>query len=354
MLRDMRESMTKKICTWLSLLTLLLGLFSVLPAFAQKQAQTYIIKKGDTLWGISERFINDPYYWPNLWSHNPKITNPHLIYPGQKIRIYDGRLIIVPSYTEQAETGEAQPAQVEEVAPETVEIPPAATIKTMLKTGGGSEGFILADEKPLGIIIDSVDNRTLLTENDTVFLKMDDPSIVSVGDTYGLFEKGEQIIHPATGKKFGNMMYDLGYLQVTSIDRGNVTAKIGKVFREVERGAELYDYIPPVQEITLKKSSSEMGGYILATQAEKLTQGQHDIIFIDLGLEDGLNVGNMLYITRPREVTEKGLQKPDTPLPDDLLGAAVVIESRAQTAAALIVKSVKTIYRGDHILLLPE
>jgi len=345
--------MTKKICTWLSLLTLLLTIFSALPAFSQEQDQTYIIKKGDTLWGISERFINDPYYWPNLWANNPDITNPHLIYPGQEVRIYNGRLVLVPTYDSPA--SEIPIQQTEEMTPSGIvseKVPPVA--KTIFKTGGGSEGFILADEKPLGIIIDSVDDRSLLTENDTVFLKMEDAAIVSVGDTYSLYKKGDKIIHPITGEEFGNMMHDLGYLQVTSVGNGNVTARIGKVFREVERGAELYDYIPPVMELSMKKAKTEMGGYILATREEKLTQGQEDVIFVDLGLENGLNIGNMLYITRPRTITEKGLQQPESPLPDELLGAAVVIESRAKTAAALIVKSVKTIYRGDQVMTIIE
>lgn len=348
--------MTKQICTWLSLLTLLLALCSALPVFAQEQEQTYIIKKGDTLWGISERFINDPYYWPNLWANNPEITNPHLIYPGREVRIYNGRLVLVPTYdAPEAAVTETPAPQVEsESLPWAGSEQPVPKAKTIIKTGGGSEGFILADEKPLGIIIDSVDDRSLLTENDTVFLRMENPSIVSVGDTYGLYKRGDGVIHPATGRRFGNMMHDLGYLQVTSIGNGNITARIGKVFREVERGAELYDYIPPVMELSLKKSDTEMGGYILATQGEKLTQGQQDVIFVDLGLEDGLNVGNMIYITRPRTITEKGLQQPDTPLPDDLLGAAVIIESRANTAAALIVKSVKTIYRGDQVMSITE
>jgi len=344
--------MTKQICTWLSLLTLMLTMGFALPTFALEQEQTYIIKKGDTLWGISERFINDPYYWPNLWANNPDITNPHLIYPGDEIRIFGGRMVLVPTYPS-GKVAEQQETPVTETAP-AAKVKPAVVEKTTLKTGGGSEGFIHAGEKPLGIIVDSVDNRSLLTEGDTVFLKMNDPAVVSVGDTYGLYERGEKVIHPTTGESYGNMMHDLGYLQVTSLQGKIVTAKIGKVFREVERGAELYDYVPPVMEISLKKAKNELEGHILATQAEKLTQGQHDVVFVDLGLEDGLNVGNMLYITRPRTVTEKSLLTPDTQLPDDLLGAAVIIESRAKTAAALIVKSVKTIYRGDQVLSITE
>lgn len=355
--------MTKQICTWLSLSTLLLALFLALPVYAQEQEQTYIIKKGDTLWGISERFINDPYYWPNLWSHNPDITNPHLIYPGQEIRLINGKLVVVPTYDgaqpAQEEKAESDPQAAEETAeeplePSRFENTPIPKDKTIFKTAGGSEGFILADEKPLGVIIDSVDNRTLLMEEDTVFLEMKNAAGVGVGDVFGIYKRGAEIIHPVTKKKYGNMMHDLGYLVVTGIDRGTVTAKIGKAYREVERGAELYDYIPPIMEISLKRTENEMQGHILSTQSEKLTQGQQDVVFIDLGLEDGLVVGNMLYIGRPRTITEKGLQQPSSPLPYELLGAAVVIESRAQTAAALIVKSVKTIYKGDQVQTIAE
>jgi len=348
--------MTKQICIWLSLLTLLLASFSALPAFAQdqKKEQTYIIKKGDTLWGISERFINDPYYWPNLWANNPELTNPHLIYPGKEIRLYGGRVIVVPTYTLPEETADAPTPDAEEGLPETVAEPIEPTLEKVFKTGGGSEGFIIADAKPLGIIVDSVDDRTLLTENDTVFLRMEDAAVVSVGDIYGLYERGDLVSHPVTNKTYGNMMHDLGYLQVTGIGTGYVTAKIGKVFREVQRGAELYPYVPPVMEISLKKSEKELMGHIISTHSKKLTQGQHDVVFIDIGAEDGLAVGNMLYITRPRKITEKGLQQADAPLPDELLGAAVVIETRTKTSSALILKSVKTIFRGDNVLTIVE
>ena len=84
--------MTQTISRWLSLL-ILLTFVTVLPATAE-EGQIYTVKKGDTLWDLSQRFIDDPYYWPNVWAHNPDITNPHLIFPGQKIRVLDGKLEI--------------------------------------------------------------------------------------------------------------------------------------------------------------------------------------------------------------------------------------------------------------------
>ena len=79
---------------------LLLALTLCVPCLAiateQVEPTIYVIKQGDTLWGLSDRFIKDPRYWPNMWSKNSSITNPHVIYPGQKVRVYPDRLEFLP------------------------------------------------------------------------------------------------------------------------------------------------------------------------------------------------------------------------------------------------------------------
>ena len=345
--------MNKQIRVWLSLLFLLL---IGLPSLSAVAAETriYTIKQGDTLWGISEKFVKDPYYWPSLWANNPDITNPHLIYPGQRVRLYNGRIELVPEYPvveEPAPVVEAPTPVVEEssVAPE-----PEKAVAQFMAAGSG-DGFIRTDEMELGRLVDSVDARALLTKNDLVFLNMENLDRVKIGDTYSLYGRGQKVTHPVTKKKFGTMMYELGFVQVTAINGKTVVGKIGEVYREIERGAELFEFVSPQNEVELKKASGELTGHIISGQQDKLTQGESDIIYVDLGLNAGLEVGNILYISRPRQATElAGKEKGQLQLPDDLLGAAVVIKTRNQTSAALIFKSTTEMHRGDQVMAATE
>lgn len=324
---------------------LLLILASASPIMAKEQI--YTIKQGDTLWGLSQRFIEDPYYWPNLWANNPAIGNPHLIFPGQKIRVSDGRLEIIPAYPEAT-----QPAALPDLIGETTTAVVPAEAPIQIRSTGSGDGFILTDEQPLGLLVDSVDNRVLLTKNDLVFLQMQDSSNVNVGDTYGLFQRGALVKHPHSNKPVGTMMNNLGYLQISEVNGASVTAKIVGAYREITRGAELFAYVPPRAELTLQPATAALTGYLIASRDEKLTQGTHDIIFIDLGSDDGLQSGNFFYISRPRTVSsEIAKQAGDIKLPDAVLGAAVVIETSRNSASAIVIKSVDAMVIGDRVTL---
>ncbi len=336
--------MTHSIIRRLSLLTLLLTLATALPSLAE-EGQIYTIKKGDTLWGLSKRFMNDPYYWPNMWARNPKVTNPHLIFPGQKVRILNGRLEIIPAYPSAEQSASSLAID---------ELPEAETV-VKIKSAGSSAGFILDGEQPLGILVDSTDNRVLLTKDDQVFLKMNDPTDVVVGDTYGLYQAGQEVHHPVSKEVIGTMMSNLGFLQVTGSTGQTVSAKIGEIYREVERGAELFEYIPPFKEITLLRGSSDAQGMIIAGRDAKIAQALTDIVFVDLGSNDGVQTGNLLYISRPRLASEEMIKiAGEIELPDQVLGAAVVVDANARTSSALIIKSVDAMYIGDNVRVVSD
>ncbi|HTO06354.1 MAG TPA: LysM peptidoglycan-binding domain-containing protein, partial [Myxococcota bacterium] len=58
-----------------------------------RKGQIYKVQKGDTLWAISEKYLGTPWIWPSVWKENePKLVNPHLIYPGDLIWISSGSM----------------------------------------------------------------------------------------------------------------------------------------------------------------------------------------------------------------------------------------------------------------------
>lgn len=330
---------------------LLTSLLLLLPwsALAKQQPTIYTIKKGDTLWGISQRFLKDPYYWPNLWANNPELPNPHFIYPGQKLAIYDGRIEIVPAAPEPAaatpptaepEPPAATPAQVTTTAPGEV----------MVKTLGGNEGFISAtDLHGLGTIVDTVDNRIMITRGDTVFIRMNDLKATTPGMVFSLFAVGDEVKHPVTGEPIGYHVNNLGTVQIVAVNTSVATGKITEATREITRGAGLRSYQPPRREVALKKADKALSGTIVAAGGNQLTLGQFDVIYLDLGSRDGLAVGNLLNISRQREVTEEALGGKELKLPDVLLGSAVVLNCEPTTASALVLKSTAPMFRGDRV-----
>jgi len=140
----------------------------------------------------------------------------------------------------------------------------------------------------------------------------------------------------------------LGALRITDIDGEVATAKITVAHEEIQRGDLVRPFSPARSEVVLKRSERELSGYLVAARGDQVLLGQNDVIYVDLGSKDGLEAGNLLYISRSRKATELGLEE-DIQLPDVLLGSAVVLETRPKTATALVLKSADALQLGDRV-----
>lgn len=322
-----------------------------LSCMAQDEPTVYVIKKGDTLWGLSQRFLNDPFYWPDLWARNPKITNPHFIYPGQKLKVYADHIEIEPApAAAEAEEAVVQPALPAEVAEEAAESAPPVAAPEKAFTATGSEGYLMEkNQVPSGIIIATYQDRLTVGDDDVVYTDIGRQSGAKVGDRYSIYSKLEPVSHPVTNEIMGYRVLPLGTLQLSELEDKSSKAIITKSYREVSAGEFLMPYTDQRREVALKANTRDLTGYIVATRNDSQSIAPGDIIYTDLGRNQGAEVGNMLYVVRDVKPDPKFVDIPVGRLPVEVLGAVVIVDINDNSSTALVVKSIDAVYRGDRL-----
>ncbi len=299
----------------------------------------YVIKQGDTLWGLSDRFLKDPFYWPDLWANNPAITNPHLIYPGQKVRIYPDRIEIEPAPVAAAK-GPGAAAPQTEVAAE------------MAFLVNGAEGFLAEKEpNPSGHIVMTNNDKQLAGADDVVYTDIGRANGARTGERFSIFQQMEAVSHPVKNYTVGYRVASLGTLQIVELKDKNSKAIITRSFREIGPGSYLMPYRNRKREISLKAARKDFDGYIVSSRDGIITLGAGDIAYMDLGKKQGLEVGNLLYVVRDMKPGMSYSERKTRVLPKDVIGAVVIVDTGENTSTGLIVKSVEAIYRGDRVEL---
>lgn len=84
--------MLKKLLSVAAGLLFTLTVYAATVDWADRHPDRYVVRKGDTLWSISARFLNKPWHWPQIWQDNPQVRNPHRIYPGDELVLSGNRV----------------------------------------------------------------------------------------------------------------------------------------------------------------------------------------------------------------------------------------------------------------------
>lgn len=256
----------------------------------------YVVKKGDTLWGISNKFLKNPAYWPEVWDKNQKVKNPHLIFPGDVLFIYQGK------------GGNTSTSIVEKMIPQ----------MRVIRSGGGEPISTLSpflswprvlDENAISnapYIVDAKNANILLEIDQTVYVK--NLKDRHAGGEYAIFNVGKTISDPKTGKVFGREVVYNGFLEVerAATHAEVATALVIESKREIKRGDRLLYIEDETHNLTtpITLPNRKVRGDIISLFDAEMISGQTQIITINKGKRQGMKLGYTLGVYSPGKLVD--------------------------------------------------
>ena len=261
-------------------------------ALRENAPDSYTVQRGDTLWGISGRFLKEPWRWPEIWKMNQEqIRNPHLIYPGDVIVLDRSGMQLRIS---RADTVRLSPkVRVEPLAAKAVPTISPADIEPFLS-------------KPLVVGANELDGaaRIIATDEDRVALGAGDVAYVEgltkeQGAVWSIYRRGDPLIDPDTDQTLGYLAIYIGEARVRHF--GEVSKiEITRSAQEIYRGDRL---LPAAKEVPVfsyvpRAPTMPVKGRIVSAYGSLVEAGPRSIVALSKGSADGLEVGHVLAIYR--------------------------------------------------------
>ncbi|HAN31179.1 MAG TPA: hypothetical protein DCQ06_06230 [Myxococcales bacterium] len=331
-------------------------------ASASTGERVYVVQQGDTLWSIASGMYNEPWYWPSLWSYNPQITNPHLIYPGDKL--YLSRRSS-PVGKRRAITFATSRYKRRKITPTTL---------------ARRVGYISArDYRESGKIAGSREERDMLGSFDEIYttlrlqrcaaqkrLRIRDvvgpvsakatkgkkPKIsilgpcVKDGDQFVIYRMERPVKHPMTGALVGYKINFLGQAKVINSKRPVVGMVLTKAHAEISRGDLITNLFEPLSLVKPRTNRVEVVGTLLDFHHETTAAGTNSYVYIDKGAQDGVVRGNRFELVWRGDGLRGSAVKRLKDWPDEQIGIALVIESYDRHSLAYVTHAVRELDRG--------
>ena len=327
----------------------------------------HVVKKGDTLWDLSENYYGNPWAWPQVWSLNPQIENPHWIYPGDQVRTAEGNT--------GSESGQPRHAE-NNSAGEGGFVGRARTVP------GGTvfvrdQGYLGDPERDVwGEVTGSDSDQMLLSDGNVVYLEMRDGVDLRIGQRLTVFQAlADSPDIDGARTPPGEIVKVYGTVRVDGWDRDTRIAKTSLIesLDIVERGYKVgpvgrrFDVVPP------RASDVDLETHLLSGLYPHIYYGQQQLVFVDKGSEDGLVAGNRLRVLRRGDTWSRNLTtenrfarirvemgSPDipdpevTPLetddekyPDEIVGELIVLRTEEYSSICLVTGSTQGLQPGD-------
>lgn len=346
-----------------------------LAELAPDAPDTYVVKSGDTLWGISGMYLKRPWRWPELWGMNLQaIRNPHLIFPGQTLHLdkTGGYARLRTSAPGALETVRVSPRTRSGSLSESA----LPTLKSHLIEPFLVEPLVVdADTlRQAPRIVGTTEDRVLMSTSDRIYARADaaSPMRAEPGEPrqYRIFRDAVALKDPMTGDILG---YEAQYLGKASMVRGE-----GFEDSANGKGGITSDYVPATLDITSIKEEIRAGDRLLPAPPRTFTSyvphapliemdarvvsiygssavanaAQNNVIAINRGIQDGVDVGHVLSLltkgSRIRDTTAD--QRSEIKLPSESNGTVMVFRTFDRVSYALILDVRTPVRVGDRLI----
>lgn len=320
------------------------------PALKANAPNVYVVKKGDTLWDISKRFLKNPVRWPEIWASNKHVKNPHWIFPGDRLLMcdYQGRPIIGKDEGDGCEgiisrylgSTSLQPQIRVESLNNTIPVIPLEHIKQWLE-----RYTLLAPDSVQGTpyILGTADQRVLAGKGQKVYARGHG---LVVGQRYAVYREAEPYVFTdANGKKYTAAL-ELQQVASGIAVRGEgdvITLELTDSYNaEVRRGDRVlpeYDPMLPTLFYPTNAENIAAGGQIVRVLGSIGTAARHSVVTIDRGTAHGVQTGHVFSVNQKGEVVTDPKTKERVQLPGERIGQIMVFKNFDQLSYAYVLES---------------
>jgi len=339
------------------------------PATFEAVPDIHLVRRGDTLWDLCNRYYQNPWAWPKVWSYNPQIANPHWIYPGDQLRLTSavggGRKVLSMLSRQSSTIGGG-----------------GSLINRRPQVSSGTvflrdQGYIGDPKRDVwGELVGSDEEQMMLAEGNHVVLILRPGIKVTKGQELTVFNSVRQPQKVAGARKPpGEIVAIRGTVKVIDFnpDTRMARAMLTESVDVVERGALVgpvgrrFDVVPP------SKTSAKVSARVLTSIYPNVYIARDQIAFLDKGSEDGLLQGSRLFVLRrgdswraslttaskmttrrmlinsPEEAAaeETPIHGDNDKFPEDTIAELRVLRTEKYSSIALVTESKREVVSGD-------
>lgn len=331
--------------------------------------EVHVVQEGDTLWDISEHYYGDPWNWPELWSFNPEITNPHWIYPADQVRLSPTRLESDQMVAKATGTGEgfASPGMVSGT-----EAAPSVVVPIRDRKPGSvflrDSGYL--DEEAMGTVgqlIGGNEEQMMMSTSDQVYIRFKKDHDVRAGQQYAVFRDIYDWERDPEEK--GKLVRIHGTVVIRSYDRDKRVARgvITETLDPIERGYYVAALERRFDYVEAKRNTGNVVAHVIASVRPRALLSYDNVVFLDVGQGKGIEPGNRFFIVRRGDDWMRNLETdPEelgnlTPVPEydegalpkEVIAELRVVKVRKNTTIAIVTRSDTDIFLGDVAELRP-